>query len=109
VHTVKEDLSLVDPTPHSRTFQAHVAEVNSLGEVQAVVAALLRVNRIASATHNIMAYRIHQAEKQMFAQDYDDDGEAAAGGRLLMLLQLADVRNVVVVVSRWFGGVLLGR
>ena len=42
-------------------------------------------------------------------QDCDDDGEAAAGGRLLHLLQAADVRNVVVVVSRWFGGVLLGR
>ncbi len=41
-------------------------------------------------------------------QDYDDDGETAAGGRLLHLLQAADVRNVVVVVSRWFGGVLMG-
>ena len=38
----------------------------------------------------------------------DDDGEDAAGGRLLHLLQLAKAENVVVVVSRWFGGVLLG-
>jgi putative IMPACT (imprinted ancient) family translation regulator len=41
-------------------------------------------------------------------QDYDDDGETAAGARMLHLLQVADCRNVVVVVSRWFGGVLLG-
>lgn len=41
-------------------------------------------------------------------QDCDDDGEDAAGGRLLHLLQMVDARNVVVVVSRWFGGVLLG-
>ena len=41
-------------------------------------------------------------------QDSDDDGETAAGGRLLHLLQMVDARNVVVVVSRWYGGVLLG-
>lgn len=34
-------------------------------------------------------------------QDCDDDGESAAGGRLLHLLQVADAKNVVVVVSRW--------
>jgi putative IMPACT (imprinted ancient) family translation regulator len=43
-----------------------------------------------------------------FYQDFDDDGEAAAGGRLLHMLQAADVSGVAVVVSRWFGGVLLG-
>lgn len=29
-------------------------------------------------------------------------------GRLLHLLQILDVKNVLVVVSRWFGGILLG-
>lgn len=41
-------------------------------------------------------------------QDYDDDGETAAGSRLLKLLTIVGAENVVVVVSRWFGGVLLG-
>ena len=41
-------------------------------------------------------------------QDYDDDGEDAAGGRLLHLLQILDVKNIVVVVTRWYGGVKLG-
>lgn len=41
-------------------------------------------------------------------QDYDDDGEDAAGGRLLKLLQLMGCWNVLVVVSRWYGGVKLG-
>ena len=44
----------------------------------------------------------------LLAQDYDDDGEDAAGGRLLHLLQILDVKNTVVVVSRWYGGVKLG-
>lgn len=38
----------------------------------------------------------------------DDDGEAAAGGRLAHLLTLLGAENVLVVVTRWFGGVLLG-
>ncbi|EFJ41263.1 hypothetical protein VOLCADRAFT_119765 [Volvox carteri f. nagariensis] len=94
------------------TFQAHVAPVSSFEQVTAVMDALLSVSKIRAATHNIMAYRIHTVGPGggagTFLQDYDDDGEAAAGGRLLHLLQAADVRNVVVVVSRWFGGVLLG-
>ncbi len=32
-------------------------------------------------------------------QDYDDDGETAAGGRLLHLLQVVDARNVVSTCS----------
>ncbi len=34
-------------------------------------------------------------------QDSDDDGESAAGGRLLHMLQIAGAENVVVIVSRW--------
>ncbi|EWC47402.1 hypothetical protein DRE_00370 [Drechslerella stenobrocha 248] len=50
--------------------------------------------KIARATHNIT--------------DNDDDGETAAGSRLGHLLELIDVWDVVVVVSRWYGGVKLG-
>lgn len=80
-----------------------------MAQVKAVVAVLLEHNKIRAATHNIMAYRIESPDRPgVFLQDADDDGEAAAGGRLLHLLQVADARGVVVVVSRWFGGILLG-
>jgi len=96
-------------TEKKSTFQAHVAIVKGVEEVQAVVDALLTNNKIRAATHNIMAYRIEREDALgTFLQDCDDDGEAMAGGRLLHLLQVLDARNVVVVVSRWFGGVLLG-
>ena len=41
-------------------------------------------------------------------QDSDDDGEDAAGARLLHLLQILDIKDTVVVVTRWYGGVKLG-
>lgn len=40
--------------------------------------------------------------------DNDDDGESAAGGRIAHLLQILDVFDVLVVVTRYFGGVHLG-
>jgi hypothetical protein len=104
------------------TFQAHVAPVSSVADVKAAVAALLRVPKIRNCTHNIMAYRIRREVvagggggggndskiTTTWLADADDDGEDAAGGRLLQLLHNAGCANVVVVVSRWFGGVLLG-
>jgi putative IMPACT (imprinted ancient) family translation regulator len=66
-----------------------VAPVTQLDQVKAVVAVLLESNKIRNATHNIMAYRIAAPGKPgVFYQDFDDDGEAAAGGRLLHLLQV---------------------
>lgn len=90
------------------TFQAHVAPVSCPDEVEMVMACLLQHNKIRAATHNIMAYRIIDEDKDTVIKDYDDDGEAAAGGRLLHLLHVSGAANVVVVVSRWFGGVLMG-
>ncbi|MCO5600484.1 hypothetical protein L7F22_054597 [Adiantum nelumboides] len=95
-------------TEKKSTFQAHLACVNSVDQIETVMEALLRNRKIAGATHNVMAYRINIPEKGTVLQDYDDDGESAAGGRLLHLLQIVDAMNVVVVVSRWFGGILLG-
>uniref|UniRef100_UPI00358F5605 protein IMPACT isoform X2 n=1 Tax=Myxine glutinosa TaxID=7769 RepID=UPI00358F5605 len=93
-------------TDRRSTFQAHLAPV--VKTKQQVVARLKETRKIATATHNIMAYRIWSEERKSFLQDCDDDGEAAAGGRLLHLLQVLDAKDVVVVVSRWFGGILLG-
>ncbi|XP_061404653.1 protein IMPACT isoform X2 [Lethenteron reissneri] len=95
-------------TDRRSTFQAHVAPVVTTKQVKLVLRKLLENKKLASATHNIMAYRIDCPGKHAFLQDCDDDGETAAGGRLLHLLQILDVRDAVVVVSRWYGGVMLG-
>lgn len=41
-------------------------------------------------------------------QDFHDDGEGGAGIKIMHFLQDSNVRNVLVVVSRWYGGILLG-
>ncbi|XP_020641400.3 protein IMPACT isoform X1 [Pogona vitticeps] len=95
-------------TDRRSTFQAHLAPIVSPKQVKSVLAELYKNKKIANATHNIYAYRIYCEDKQTFLQDCEDDGETAAGGRLLHLMQILDVRNVLVVVSRWYGGILLG-
>ncbi|CAI5468769.1 unnamed protein product [Closterium sp. Yama58-4] len=110
---VERALGIVHGVPFTEkrsTFQAHLAPVSSPADVAAVMDVLLANRKIAGATHNIMAYRIVTAGASGSAviQDNDDDGEAAAGSRLMHLLQIVGAANVVVVVSRWFGGVLLG-
>ena len=97
-------------TERRSTFQAHLCmDVRSVREVELVRRVLLHKHaKIRSATHNIMAYRIFDERTQSFMQSCDDDGEAAAGSRLLFLLETMDASNVVVIVSRWFGGILMG-
>jgi hypothetical protein len=94
-------------------FVGRVARVSSLAQAQEYLDHLTATDRkVAGATHNISAWRIRQkkddSEGETVIQDYDDDGESAAGGRLLHVMQLMDVWDVVVVVTRWFGGIHLG-
>lgn len=93
-------------TDRKSTFQGHVATITSVEEVRLVMSALLENKKIENATHNIYAYRI--CVGQCMIQDCEDDGETQAGGRLLHLLQIVDAKNVMVVVSRWYGGIHLG-
>ncbi|NXP56477.1 IMPCT protein, partial [Heliornis fulica] len=95
-------------TDRRSTFQAHLAPVVTPRQVKRVLEKLYENKKIASATHNIYAYRIYCEDKQTFLQDCEDDGETAAGGRLLHLMQILNVHDVLVVVSRWYGGILLG-
>ncbi|XP_072324613.1 protein IMPACT isoform X2 [Scyliorhinus torazame] len=95
-------------TDRRSTFQAHLAPVVTPHQVKLLLQDLYQNKKIANATHNIYAYRIYCEDKQTFLQDCEDDGETAAGGRLLHLLQILNARNVLVVVSRWYGGILLG-
>ncbi|EIE78077.1 hypothetical protein RO3G_02781 [Rhizopus delemar RA 99-880] len=83
---------LEENVPKSTT---HVAKVDTIHQVKLVIACLLQNKKIAKATHNILAYRITMPDGKVL-QDNDDDGETAAG------------ENVVVVVTRWFGGIHLG-
>lgn len=60
------------------------------------------------ARHNCVAYRI--IENEQIVEKASDDGEPSgtAGGPMLNILQKNNLINVLVVVTRYFGGILLG-
>lgn len=89
------------------TFIAYAREVHSVDEAKHFFGLLTTDRKIAKATHNMNAWRIQGSNGVTF-QDCDDDGETAAGSRMLHLLTIMDAWNVIVVVSRWFGGTHLG-
>ena len=96
-------------TFNKSTFVARICPVSSMADVTDAVSHLLASNKkVASATHNIKGWRFRSDNASGMTQDYDDDGETAAGGRMLHLMQLMNVSDVLVLVTRWFGGVKLG-
>ena len=71
-------------------------------EAQAMLAELKRNKRFAKATHNSWAAILADGPVK------DDDGEAGAGALILQMLERAELRDHVVIVTRWFGGKQLG-
>ena len=81
-------------------FLANAAHVTTPDDALAFVAAMGH----ADATHNCWAYRIGQQYR------FNDDGEPSgtAGKPILQAIDGQGLDEVVVVVTRWFGGIKLG-
>jgi putative IMPACT (imprinted ancient) family translation regulator len=71
--------------------------------IDAFLADLKREKKFAKATHNTWA-AVLSGEGALKG----DDGEAGAGAVILKMLERAELRDHLVVVTRWYGGVHLG-
>ncbi|MES3161659.1 MAG: IMPACT family protein [Halorubrum sp.] len=97
-------------------FLGHVAPADTVAEAERVIKAV--ETAYADATHNVPAYRVpageaseRTPESNVLLREYgDDDGEpsGSAGKPALNVLQQREVRNVVCVVTRYYGGTNLG-
>lgn len=67
---------------------------------------------LRSASHNVWAYRIRPSEKGIISnhprEASHDDGESGAGDLLLRVLRETNTMDALVVMTRWYGGVMLG-
>ena len=84
-------------------FLGHVRMVESEEEAKAFIAEMKR--KYYDARHNCWCYAVRSG-----AERYSDDGEpqGSAGIPMLEVLRRRGVTNAVCVVTRYFGGVLLG-
>jgi uncharacterized YigZ family protein len=97
-------------------FLGHVAPADTVAEAEAFVETV--ETEYDDATHNVPAYRVPAGaasertpgDGEMLREYSDDDGEpgGSAGKPALNVLEKREVRNVVAVVTRYYGGTNLG-
>ena len=86
-------------------FIATVRPVKTEDEARAFIEEMKK--KYWNATHNVFAYQIGERNE---LQRFSDDGEpqGTAGMPVLNVLKGEDVKDTAVVVTRYFGGTLLG-
>lgn len=87
-------------------FIANLFHVESVEEAENRIKDIKK--KYHDARHNCIAYRV--AENGQIVEKSSDDGEPSgtAGGPMLNILQKNNLCNLVIVVTRYFGGILLG-
>ena len=87
-------------------FIANIFFIESVEEAENKIKEIKK--KYHDARHNCSSYRV--LEEGKIIEKSSDDGEPSgtAGGPMLNILQKRDLVNVVVIVTRYFGGILLG-
>lgn len=87
-------------------FICNLIKIESQEEAEEYIKKIKR--KYYDARHNCVAYRV--IENEQVVEKSSDDGEPSgtAGGPMLNILQKNNLCNVLVIVTRYFGGILLG-
>ena len=84
-------------------FRGHFVPIKHLREVRAALSAIYAVPGVGHATHNMFAVRIGSSEL------VNDDREYGGAMHVLKAMRGAGAKDALCVVTRWFGGIHLGR
>lgn len=86
-------------------FIGHVKPVESEDDANAFIEEIKKLHW--NATHNCSAYMIGERDE---IQKQSDDGEPSgtAGKPILEVIRNQGLKNVAIVVTRYFGGIMLG-
>lgn len=97
-------LRILNPviTDRGSRYAVSGGPARSEAEAKAFVKSLCRDKKFARATHHSWALIGDDGPARA------DDGEAGAGAIILRMLETANLRDHVVVVTRWYGGKPLG-
>ncbi|MEF9924993.1 MAG: YigZ family protein [Raoultibacter sp.] len=103
-YTTIRDRATAEIVEKKSRFIASVAHVETEAEALAFLEEIRATHRMAR--HNVYAYLLREGGRIR----YSDDGEPqkTAGMPTLEVLRHAQLVDVIVVVTRYFGGVLLG-
>ena len=90
-------------TEKRSVFIGHTASVSDVAAAEAFIASVKK--KYSDARHNVWAYLLRDGSMR-----YSDDGEpqGTAGQPMLAVLEREHILDAVCIVTRYFGGVLLG-
>lgn len=99
--------AVAEITEKKSKFIAHLFYVETPEEADKYIKEIKK--KYHDARHNVFAYAIETSDGGI-AVKYNDDGEpqGTAGSPILKVLLEQGLSNVLVVVTRYFGGILLG-
>ncbi|CAR21244.1 uncharacterized protein KLTH0A05258g [Lachancea thermotolerans CBS 6340] len=110
-------------------FQGRCVKINNQDEIPGILQELVDTNKaVSKASHpHMYAWRTGEVAHEEVStgkrgkkgvktettvrglqQGFHDGGEAGAGQRLLTLLERSGLVNILVIVTRWYGGTPLG-
>lgn len=103
--TIKANVQ-TEITEKKSKFIANLFPVESVEEAEELTKEIKK--KYHDARHNCVAYRI--VEDNQIIEKSNDDGEPSgtAGAPMLNILQKNELVNVLIIVTRYFGGILLG-
>ncbi|MFS0775290.1 YigZ family protein [Neobacillus sp. 3P2-tot-E-2] len=103
--TVRQEVSEHEIIIQKSRFIAHIKRAENEGEAQEFIQALKK--KYWDANHNCSAYLIGENDH---IQKANDDGEPSgtAGVPILEVLKKKKLKDTVVVITRYFGGIKLG-
>lgn len=101
-----EKLVQAEVTEKKSKFIANLIPVQNVEEAEETIKMIKK--KYHDARHNCIAYRV--VEEGQILEKSSDDGEPSgtAGAPMLTILQKNNLANVLVMVTRYFGGILLG-
>lgn len=104
IHSISKAMEYEQYIERSR-FIAHTLPTNDINTVEEFIQVISNKHR--KANHNVYAYILGD---DLAIQKSTDDGEPSgtAGMPILNILKTERITNIVVVVTRYFGGIKLG-
>lgn len=104
-NTIKEDLQTEIVEKKSK-FICNLIKIETQEQAENVIKQIKK--KYYDARHNCIAYRVIEDEKIIEKSSDDGEPSGTAGAPMLNILQKNNLCNVIAIVTRYFGGILLG-
>lgn len=104
--TIRQEYVEGEITEKKSKFIANIFYIQSVEEAENKIKMIKR--KCHDARHNCYAYSIFQKDEIITKSSDDGEPSGTAGAPILNVIKSNELTNILVVVTRYFGGILLG-